>query len=135
MKRDVGLFIEDILESIKAIEEYSKGMNKKELELSRLKQNAIIREIEIIGEAVKNIPEHLKNKHKEIEWRKIAGMRDVIIHGYFRIDLGAVWNVIKKDLPILKKQLPELIDMNLPWEGCFHNCMIVSIRELCRLDV
>jgi len=108
MKRDVGLFIEDILESIKAIEEYSKGMNKKELELSRLKQNAIIREIEIIGEAVKNIPEHLKNKHKEIEWRKIAGMRDVIIHGYFRIDLGAVWNVIKKDLPILKKQIQEI---------------------------
>src|SRR3989344_5883602 len=108
MKRDVGLFIEDILESIKAIEEYYKGMNKKELELSRLKQNAIIREIEIIGEAVKNIPEHLKNKHKEIEWRKIAGMRDVIIHGYFRIDLGAVWNVIKKDLPILKKQIQEI---------------------------
>ena len=55
MKRDVGLFIEDILESIKAIEEYSKGMNKKELELSRLKQNAIIREIEIIAEAVKRM--------------------------------------------------------------------------------
>ena len=108
MKRDVGLFIEDILESIKAIEEYSKDMNKEELELSRLKQNAIIREIEIIGEAVKNIPENIKNKHKEIEWRKIAGMRDVIIHGYFRIDLNAVWNVIKKDLPILKKQMLDI---------------------------
>ena len=108
MKRDVGLFIEDILESIKAIEEYSKDMNKEELELSRLKQNAIIREIEIIGEAVKNIPENIKNKHKEIEWRKIAGMRDVIIHGYFRIDLNAVWNVIKKDLPTLKKQMLEI---------------------------
>jgi len=105
MKRDACLFIEDIIESIGAIEEYSRGINKEKLESSRLKQNATIREIEIIGEAVKNIPEYIKNKYKEIEWRKIAGMRDIIIHGYFRVDLNAVWNVIKKDLPILKKQM------------------------------
>ncbi len=108
MKRDIKLFLEDILESIKAIEEYSKGMNKEKLELSRLIQNAIIREIEIIGEAVKNIPINIKNEHKEIEWRKIAGMRDIIIHGYFRVDLNAVWNVIEKDIPILKKQIEKL---------------------------
>jgi len=102
---NINLFIEDILESIKAIEEYSAGMDKDGLEKSRMKQSAIIREIEVIGEAVKNIPENVKNKYKEIEWRKIAGMRDVIIHGYFRVDLDAVWNVIKRDLPILKKQM------------------------------
>ena len=108
MKRDIKLFLEDILESIKAIEEYSKGMNKEKLELSRLIQNAIIREIKIIGQAVKNIPINIKNEHKEIEWRKIAGMRDIIIHGYFRVDLNAVWNVIEKDIPILKKQIEKL---------------------------
>jgi uncharacterized protein with HEPN domain len=108
MKRDAKLFIEDILESIKSIEEYSKGMNKEKLESSRLRQNAIIREIEIIGEAVKNIPDSIKSKHKEIEWRKISGMRDIIIHGYFRVDLNAIWNVVEKDLPILKKQIEKL---------------------------
>ncbi len=110
MKRDISLFIGDILESIKSIEEYSEGMSREELESSRLKQSAIIREIEIIGEAVKNIPDKIKNKHKEIEWRKISGMRDIIIHGYFRVDLNSVWNVIKKDLPALKKQMEKVKD-------------------------
>lgn len=108
MKRDVNLFIEDIIECINSIEEYSIGMNKDELEKSRMKQSAIIREIEVIGEAVKNIPESIKKKYEEIEWKKIAGMRDIIIHGYFRVDLNAVWNVIKKDLPVLKKHMEKI---------------------------
>lgn len=73
-----------------------------------MKQSAIVREIEIIGKAVKNVPDDFKDKHKEIEWRKIAGMRDIIIHNYFRIDLNAVWNVINKDIPVLKKQMAKI---------------------------
>ena len=73
-----------------------------------MKQSAIVREIEIIGKAVKNVPDDFKDKHKEIEWRKIAGMRDIIIHNYFRIDLNAVWNVINKDIPVLKKQMVKI---------------------------
>lgn len=110
MKRDVNLFIEDILESINAIKDFSKDMNNEELEINRLKQSAIVREIEIIGEAVKNIPKDFKDKHKEIEWRKISGMRDIIIHSCFRIDLNAVWNVIKKDIPILEKQMKRIAE-------------------------
>ncbi len=105
MKRSINLFIDDILTSINAIEEYTHDMSREELEKSRMKQSAIIREIEIIGEAVKNIPESVKNKHKRVEWRKIAGMRDVIIHGYFMVDLDAVWNAIKRDIPDLKNKI------------------------------
>ena len=105
MKRDVMLFIGDILESIEAIEEFSKDINKEELNSNRLKRNAIVREIEIIGEAVKNIPDNLKEKYPEIPWKKIAGLRDIIIHTYFNIDLDITWEIIKKDIPILEKQI------------------------------
>ena len=108
MKRNLNLFIEDIIESINAIEEFSKNTNKEELFSNRLKQSAIIRELEIIGEAVKNIPKFFREKYPKIQWNKIAGMRDVIIHGYFRVDLDAVWNVIKEDIPILKKQISKI---------------------------
>ena len=108
MKRDLILFFNDILESINSIEKFSKNMDKKKLISSRLKQSAIIREIEIIGEAVKNIPNSFREKYQDVPWNKISGMRDIIIHGYFRIDLDAVWNVIKKDLPILKTKIQKI---------------------------
>ena len=108
MKRDSTLFLEDILESIKAIEDFSKVMKKEDLLSDRLKQSAIVREIEIIGEAVKNIPDSFTSKHPKIPWGKIAGMRDIVTHRYFRVDLDAVWNVIKKDLPVLKKQIQKI---------------------------
>ena len=108
MKRDLILFLDDILDSINAIQEFSKGMKKKELLSNRLKQSAIVREIEIMGEAVKNIPSSFREKHPDIPWAKIAGMRDIIIHGYFRVDLDAVWNVIEKDLPSLKKGIKKI---------------------------
>ncbi len=108
MRRDLNLFIGDILERINAIEKFSKNINKKELISNRLRQSAIIREIEIIREAVKNIPTSFREKYKNVPWNKIAGMRDVIIHEYFKVDLDAVWNVIKKEIPVLKKQMQEI---------------------------
>ena len=102
MKRNIKLFLEDILDSITAIEKFSENMNKKELVSNRLKQSAIIREIEIIGEATKNIPENFRKIYPNVEWKKIAGLRDIIIHAYFEIDLDIVWKVIKKDFPELK---------------------------------
>ena len=101
-------FFNDILGSISAIEDFSNGMKKEELLSDRLKQSAIVREIEIIGEAVKNIPDSFRKKHLDVPWNKIAGMRDIIVHGYFKVDLDAVWNVIKKDLPLLKKQMNKI---------------------------
>ena len=71
----------------------------------RLRQSAIIREIEIIGEAVKNVSENLKNKHREIEWKEIIGTRDKMIHHYFGVDLNIVWNIIKIYLPDLKEKV------------------------------
>ncbi|MCK5624321.1 DUF86 domain-containing protein [Candidatus Pacearchaeota archaeon] len=105
MNKNNLAFIEHILESINAIMEFSKDINKKELISNRLKQSAIVREIEIIGEAVKNISKDLKNKHPEIEWKEIVGTRDKMIHHYFGVDLNIIWEIIKTDLPDLKKHI------------------------------
>ena len=99
------VFIQHILDSINAIEAFSKDLNKKELIGNRLKQSAIVREIEIIGEAVKNISEDLKNKHPKIKWKEIAGTRDKMIHHYFGVDLNIIWDIIKNNLPTLKNQI------------------------------
>ena len=107
-EKDDLAFIEHILDSINAIKEFSRNISKEELISNRLKQSAIVREIEIIGEAVKNISENLKNKNSKIEWKDIAGTRDKMIHHYFGVDLNIVWDIIKKDLPVLEKQIKKI---------------------------
>ncbi|MBU0456822.1 MAG: DUF86 domain-containing protein [Nanoarchaeota archaeon] len=105
MKKDPLIFIEDILKSVKNIESFSKGLTKEKFIKNRLRQSAIIRELEIIGEAVKNVPEEFKNKYHKIEWKKIAGLRDKLIHTYFEIDLDLVWEIVNGDLLKLKKEI------------------------------
>lgn len=108
MKRELGLFIEDILESIKLIERYIGNVSKESLGTNQKLKDSIVRRLEIIGEAVKNIPDNFRDKYPEIEWRKIAGLRDIIIHAYFNIDLDVTWDIIKKDLPNLKKKIQRI---------------------------
>lgn len=72
-------------------------------------QDAVIRRIEIIGEAAKNVSIDFREKYPDIVWKKIAGMRDKLIHGYFIVDVERVWNVIVKDIPALKKQIEDII--------------------------
>ncbi|SRR3989344_2757131 len=105
MKRDTSLFIDDILENIELIEKSVKKLSKEKFKLNRLIVDATIRRLEIIGEAVKNIPNALRVRYPEIPWKNIAGFRDVIIHGYFGIDLDLVWKIIKEDLIKLKKDI------------------------------
>ena len=83
MKRDIKLYLHDIWERILAIEEYSGALAEEDFYSNRQVQDAIVRRLEIIGEAVKNIDEHFKNKYSDIPWKKIAGIRDVVAHEYF----------------------------------------------------
>ena len=106
------LFIDDIFENILLIEDSTK-ISRSRFESDRLIVDATIRRLEIIGEAVKNISNSLREKYPKVPWRKIAGFRDVIIHAYFGMNLERIWSIIKDDLPILKKQIKEIkIDLD-----------------------
>ena len=110
MKRDVNLFIWDIKESIKNIEDFSKGVDKEKFSKDKLRQSAIIRQLEIIGEAVKNVPNAFREKFPKIPWKDIAGLRDILSHAYFGVNMERIWNIIKFDLSILKKELINVED-------------------------
>ena len=109
MKKDPKVFIGHILESIHLIEKYIDQISKKEFLESINIQDAVIRRLEIIGEAVKNLPPEFRAEYPDIQWRQIAGMRDVLIHGYFGVDLDLTWNVVKSDLPELERKVAGIL--------------------------
>lgn len=108
MKRDAMVQIEDIIESLLRIEEYILSINKDDFISNVQIQDAVVRRLEIIGEAVKNIPQEIKVKYPHIPWKKIAGMRDLLIHEYFGVNLDRIWKVAKEDIPNLKKEISEI---------------------------
>lgn len=110
MKRDVKLFLEDIIEQINLIENSTAGVRKNEFLKNKDLQDATVRRLEVIGEATKNIPESIREKYPEIEWKKIAGIRDIIIHAYFELDLDLIWGVIQNKLSDLKKKIEIILE-------------------------
>lgn len=110
MTRDIKLYITDIIESISLIEEYTKNLTPAEFNNNQRVMDAVFRRLEIIGEAVKQMPQDFKVKYPEIPWRRIAGLRDVLTHEYFGIKIDRVWKILQTDLPELKKQIKKLLE-------------------------
>lgn len=110
MLEKFAIYLKDISESIESIENFVEGMTQEQFEDDDKTSSAVIRKLEIIGEASKYIPEVIRNKYSEIPWKEMAGMRDKLIHTYSKVDFKLVWMTIKQRIPEIKPLLKIILD-------------------------
>lgn len=101
--------LKHILEAIELIEEFCHGLDYNKFQNDKMVQSAVIRQFEIIGEAAANISGELKSDHAQVEWRKIKGFRNVLVHEYFRVDTALIWDTIQNELSELKDHIRLII--------------------------
>lgn len=109
MSKEPSILLGHILECISLVETYLEGINKAAFLTDKKTQDAVLRKLELIGEAVKKLPEDLKNNTSQVPWRKIAGMRDMLIHQYFEVDMELIWDTTQKELKPFKEEIQALL--------------------------
>ena len=107
-KRPIDLLLSDILDAIDRVPIYIEGLSFDAFSNDQKSIDAVVRNLEIIGEAASRLPDEFKEKHPQVEWHKVVGLRNRIIHGYFGIDLKIIWQIIHADLPKLRQTLSRL---------------------------
>ena len=114
MSRDYKQYLEDILEAIQKIDTYVKDVEFEQFADDSMRREAVFFNLQIIGEAVKHIPDALREAYPAVEWRKIAGLRDIMAHAYFSINLEIVWDVVENKLTEFSTHIAAILDHNLP---------------------
>ncbi len=109
-KRDWTFFLNDISASTNKVLAYTAGMDRDNFFQDSKTYDAVLRNLAIIGEAAKNIPEEIRNRYSEVDWKKMAGLRDIFIHNYFGINEDILWDIIVTKLPLLKTRIDEIIE-------------------------
>lgn len=109
MKRDISIYLKDVLENMERIQLFTNNMSYEEFSSDEKTHYAVIRCIEIIGEAVKHIPDSVRREYPEIPWKDIAGMRDKVIHFYFGVNLERIWLTVTEDIPELEPLIEKVL--------------------------
>ncbi len=109
MPRDSKVYLEDILQAIEKIRRYTHGYTIDALKQDEKTLDAVVRNLEVIGEAVKQLPDDIRQRHGDVEWKRIAGLRDILIHAYFGIDVDIVWDVVHNKLPNLGRRVEAIL--------------------------
>ena len=107
--RDYTLYLKDILAAIDSIESFIAGMDLDAFQMDDKTTSAVMRKLEILGEAVKQIPDEIRQKHSQVPWKEMAGMRDKLIHFYFGVDYRLVWKTITERLPQVKQEIQKVL--------------------------
>jgi uncharacterized protein with HEPN domain len=110
MSRDYKLYLQDILEAVEKIESYLDGISFEQFTQDDMRRDAVLRNLEIVGEATKNLPPSLRKKYSAMDWRKVAGLRDIVIHAYFKIDDNIVWDIVQNKLPELRRYVALILE-------------------------
>ncbi|TAL60292.1 MAG: DUF86 domain-containing protein [Bacteroidetes bacterium] len=108
MKEDI-IYLKHILQAIGRVEEYTKGLSNEAFHSSNLIQDGVIRQLEIIGEATKQLSPAITIHFVHIDWKDIAGMRDKLIHHYMGVDLNTVWDTVQEDIPVFKQEVVKIV--------------------------
>ncbi len=114
MSRDFRLYLEDILVSVEATHSYLEGANRKTLDSDGKTRDAVIRCLEVIGEAVKRLPPEILETHPDVDWAGFARMRDILTHQYFGVDLDIVWDAATREVPLLGARVRTMLDDGQP---------------------
>ena len=109
MPRDVRVFLEDIVTACERIDAYTRDLTFDSFSADPRTVDAVVRNLEVIGEAVKSVPPEVRQQMPDIEWQRIAGLRDILIHNYFGVDLVLVWDVVETKVPALQKRVREFL--------------------------
>jgi len=109
MPRDSRVYLDNILEATRKITVYTGSLSKAAFLEDEKTLDAVVRNLEVIGEAVKKLPENLRAKHSAVEWKKIAGLRDILIHEYFGLDAEIVWDIVQNKVPALDREVRTML--------------------------
>ena len=110
MSREYRLFLEDMRRACEKVIRFTQQMTCEQFVADEKTFDAVMRDLEIVGEAAKHIPPEVRAQHPDIDWQKIGGLRDVVIHEYFGIDIEIIWDIVTREVPVLHQQLHKMLE-------------------------
>lgn len=111
MSRNQRLFLQDIIEACEKILRYTSGMDFEAFIQNDMVYDAVLRNLEIIGEAAKKMPAEIRERHSQVAWRAMAGLRDILAHAYFAVDDATLWDIVQNKVPMLLSQVNEILEV------------------------